>query len=333
MANYSSAYTGAQIDEKLAKVEGIEAAAQVNPTNTDYLAEGATNQYFTAERVLAAIPPSSGRKVLTASVTYYVRKDGSDSNDGLTDTAGGAFLTIQKAVNSVQALDFGGQRANLVVIQVADGIYEEELLLGPLVGFPATAGGVYPVRIVGNSANPNNVVIYPNGGYGALTVSGTAAAWRVEGFHINGARLGNYGAAILVMAGAGLSMGVYNITTNSGVYAINTFDVGSRFTAYDWLPFTLNGPCRGVIYSDGGSLVNVSFSSVTLGTLGVTESYLQAYAMSNLTYYSGSHSGVATGRKFYVDTNSLINTFGSGISYLPGSIEGVAGTASGGVYN
>jgi hypothetical protein len=59
-----------------------------------------------------------GRQILTANQAYYVRTDGSDSNTGLANTAGGAFLTIQKAIDTVAALDLSIYN---VTIQVGNG--------------------------------------------------------------------------------------------------------------------------------------------------------------------------------------------------------------------
>jgi len=48
------------------------------------------------------------REVLRANRIYYVRSDGNDSNNGLTDTSGGAFLTWVKAQEILAILDGNG---------------------------------------------------------------------------------------------------------------------------------------------------------------------------------------------------------------------------------
>ena len=83
-----------------------------------------------------SFPASGGaRELLTANRTYYVRTDGSDSNNGLANTSGGAFLTIQKAIDTAAALDLSVYN---VTIQIADGTYT---ITSSILGKSAVSAG------------------------------------------------------------------------------------------------------------------------------------------------------------------------------------------------
>jgi hypothetical protein len=100
-----------------------------------------------------SMPLTTKRELLTANRTYYVRSDGNDSNTGLANTSGGAFLTVQKAVNIIAAtLDLGG---SAVTVQIADGTYTGAVSLKEVVGYSAPGCLV----IQGNNSTPANVVI------------------------------------------------------------------------------------------------------------------------------------------------------------------------------
>jgi hypothetical protein len=98
---------------------------------------------------LSGLP--SVREKLTADRTYYVRTDGNDSNTGLADTAGGAFLTIQKAVDVVKsAIDTAGFT---VTIQLQAATHT----LGAQLKFESYNFG--SLRIQGDSASPGSYII------------------------------------------------------------------------------------------------------------------------------------------------------------------------------
>jgi hypothetical protein len=87
---------------------------------------------------------------LTANQTYYVRKDGSNSNDGLTNTALGAWLTLQYAFDWVcQNIEGGGWTVTLQLGDSAtpyDGLY-------PTKNFDGT------IYITGNHSDVTAVTI------------------------------------------------------------------------------------------------------------------------------------------------------------------------------
>jgi hypothetical protein len=75
---------------------------------------------------------------LTANKTWYVRTDGSDSNDGSADTPDKAFRTINAAAQFV-ADNYNVSRY-LATIRVGPGIYKELIRLS---GYTATTGYIF----------------------------------------------------------------------------------------------------------------------------------------------------------------------------------------------
>jgi hypothetical protein len=123
--------------------------------------------------VPAWAPASGGREVLTANRTYYVRTDGNDSNTGLVDSAGGAFLTIQKAVDVATSLDLG---LFAVTIQVRTGNFNAPVVLKSYIG----AG---PITIIGDTTTPANVSIAVTSNH-CFAALGTVGKWVLAGIKV-----------------------------------------------------------------------------------------------------------------------------------------------------
>lgn len=106
--------------------------------------------------------------------TYYVRTDGSNSNNGLTNSAGGAWLTVQHAANTVVAGD---------TVNIAAGTYNERVNY--------TTGG-------GSSGSPATFV-----GAGQTTILG---GWKIT------SSVGYVSASQMKLTGSGVSQFEYLIT-------------------------------------------------------------------------------------------------------------------------
>ena len=252
------------------------------------------------------------REVLTANRTYYVSTTtGSDSNNGLS--AGAPFLTIQKAIDTVAALDISIYN---VTIQLADGTYTAGMQVnGPWIGSGT-------VTVVGNTTTPANVVISTSGkcayviGNGSLTISGM--------------KLVSSGDYTLYAVGGGSSIwvgpGVDFGTSGAGhMRADNAAFVTARNN------YTISGGGPRHMLAITGGIIEVSGITVTLtGTPAFSAQFANALAGGQISLWSVTYSGSATGSRYSITGNGVINTFGQSTSYLPGNAAGT--TATGGQY-
>lgn len=281
------------------------------------LGDAATAVVGTSTRYARADHVHPGREVLTANRTYYVRTDGSNSNTGLVDSSGGAFLTIQKAIDVVYGtLDLGGFN---VTIDVGDGTYTGAVsATSPQVG----AGSI---TILGDATTPSNVVISTTSAT-AFRLSGFGVKLSISGVKISTTTSGNCiyvsNGGVVAITGKvefGACAGNHMITDTQGVISCTSvnYDITGGATCH------MNASQNGQIIVFG--------NTVTLtGTPAFSVQFARATGTAYLNAASVTYSGSATGTRYSVSNNAVIDTSGGGATYLPGNAAG--STAAGGQY-
>jgi hypothetical protein len=255
-------------------------------------------------------------EVLSANRTYYVRTDGSDSNTGLANTAGAAFLTIQKAVDTVAGLVIG---AYAVTIQVADGTYTGAVAVtGPWFGSGT-------VSLVGNVATPANCIVSTTSSHGITVQSG--GRLKVSGFKITTA---TSGSCLLAQ-----SLGVLEVNgaIELGAGATYHCQAASQGQITISASYSVTGAAAAHYFAGGGGFI-INSGSITVtftGTLNFSTAFAYCFrasvtALTGMTFTGGA----ITGTRYSASANAVIDTGAGGASYFPGNVAG--STATGGQY-
>lgn len=265
--------------------------------------------------------PSGGfatREILTGSRTYYVRNDGSDSNNGFANTAGGAFLTIQKAIDTIyNTLD---TRGNPVTIQLATGTYA-----GFTVPTSETLGGG-SVTLLGDAVTPGNCLI---------TSSSTFTAYIQSKFIISGVKFVNTnGAGISVEI---IGKGYLNVNGNveygsAGATGIRVRAIhgGVYFSTGAGTEY-ISGNAHSSYYSiSGGKLIFSGTNWANTGGTANSSHFVFSTVGSTVFADTNNYTGAFQGERYHVTLGSVISTNGGGPNTFPGSVAG--SSSSGGIY-
>ena len=256
------------------------------------------------------------REVLTAARTYYTRTDGSDSNDGLTDSAGGAFLTPQKAIDTAAGLDSSIYN---VTLDFGTGTYTGTFTLKSMVG----AGKII---IQGDNATPSNVVFHSTSGH-CLSGSDLITVYHIIDLKVTGT--GGSGGSIASTNGSFVKFG--NIDFGGG--AQSHLIAGNRGLLQCLSDYAITGAATYHMNSSSGTILIQNKTVTITGTLAFsTFSIINAmgiYFLNAGTSFDISGATV-TGRRYSVSGGSYILTTGGGSTFFPGDVAGVGGTTTGG---
>jgi hypothetical protein len=249
------------------------------------------------------------REVLTANRTYYVRTDGSDSNNGLANTSGGAFLTIQKAVDTAAGLDLG---VYSVTIQVADGTYTGGIVAKSYVG----AG---PINILGNTTTPANVFLNVTSA-DAFVADAVLGKYTLRGFKL---KTTTSGFTFAARSNSIVDFGELVFDSSASTYHLDIRKGAIVKAVGNWS--VIAGAAYHFAVAEGSNFDCNSRTITLTGTPAFSNAFARCSDASLALAYGMTFSGSATGSRYSVANGGVINTLGGGASYFPGNAAG-AGT-------
>lgn len=243
---------------------------------------------------------------------FYVRSDGHNNNSGFENTADGAFFSIQGAVNRLAKMPYD------------------------LMGYEAGVSPDYDWRINVQSGNFSEDVSLPDTRFSKVTIEGASAAstvaktytstssrtaWLIKSQMVGGAGT----TALNALNGAELRLSNVAFTTSS-FFCIA--DNGARIIATGPISF-IGGSVQSFLLRKGGyiSLSNIAVTITGTPALGL---FANVQTTSVFDVKGASFSGSATGKRYDIRSNGVIEADGAATTFLPGDAAG--GVSSGGQY-
>lgn len=265
------------------------------------------------------------RTRLTANLTLYVRADGSNTNDGLANTASRAFLTIQYAVDrACYDYDCGSYT---LTIQIATGNWAAPITLRDHPGITALA-------LRGDPTTPANAIIQATGPATLVTVLGK---WDLDGLTLQRQTSGDVTAIIgytprCVCQLSNVHFGVVgaagrHMQTEEGAklyirtnYTVTTGGIGFGYhMVASWAGSVIHAANRVANFVGAGAIAGYfSFCA--------NQATLYAFGMS----FTGN-AATLTGTRYAADRLGHIETAGGGANFFPGNVAGAPPT-NGGIY-
>lgn len=259
---------------------------------------------------------NSIRQKLYTNLNLYVRKDGNDSNDGLTNTSGGAFLTIQTAINRSSWYDYNGFN---IVINVGDGTYVESLTI-----YNGMQVGLGTLFIQGNTTTPANVSIRNN--TAAATINIAKGGTKL---YLRSLKLANDGTGHCLFVQNSSICDLQSVDFGIGGASGNTIHILSRGHTNIFGNYNVTAGAVRHLHADMGGVIEI-----TTGVVSVTGNFSGQFAFADMNgtiYASGmTFTGSVTGQKYFAQGGGCIQTYTGNVNYFPGNSAGSLGV--GGYY-
>jgi hypothetical protein len=262
---------------------------------------------------------TNSRIRLTAPSDFFVSPTGSDDANGLT--ARTPWRTLQHAYNVVsQNYDLAGFPAT---IRLADGIYAKEAGKDNVVVCDGRIPGqVGPIRFIGNSAHPENVIISAT----SNNIFEIIATWA----YVDGMTLTGTGSTVGLLSYFDARITFANLIFGPMGEGIHLSAFGGIIMPFSDYRIT-GGAGYHMLSVSPGSRIHIDNKTITLsGTPHFSAAFAVAEDLAMISAHGNTFAGTgATGTRYIARQNAIIETSGDA-NYFPGNAAGSA--ASGAQY-
>ncbi len=263
------------------------------------------------------------RKRLDADTTFYVRTDGSDSNNGEANTSGGAWRSPQGAFNYiVRNLDLQGYT---LTVQCGDGTYTAASGVGVLEALDNWVGGGR-LTFKGNTSDRTAVKFSASGSFAYAVTTDWSGNNDVIGSAVK-SDLGITDIQLLSANGTAVAHGGIGdlYITNCDVSAsINHFTATLFARLFVLGTYTILSGGQYHIQANDESYIGYFPTAVnTTSSRAFSVAFVGCQLNSFIDYFPVAISGSGvTGKKYIVTLNATLNAISTAISSFPGTTTG-----------
>ena len=260
----------------------------------------------------------SSRAVISANMTLFVAPPptGSDGANDCTSSAS-PCQTIQRAVDVAATKDFGGHS---ITIHLADGTYNSGASLsGTVTGRSIGVPGGVGILIIGNIGSPGSVVVADTSSRPAAFIASDNASFELEGITITSAK----GSGVFPESHARIvvSKVVFGATHFGHMHA----ETGGSVTVFGDYGITGGAPAHIEAVLGGRIIYLESPHTVILTGAPHFSTAFVSLDQGSVAYVHHAFvtfHGAATGARYLIKGNSILETEGGGASFLPGDSPG-----------
>jgi hypothetical protein len=258
------------------------------------------------------------REVLTSDRAYYVRTDGSDVNDGLSNSTSGAFATISKALDTVRVID---PSEYVVVVHLGTGKFKEDVTLPRHMGsnnMIISGSPTFGATVIENNTNP-------------VTITSTVSdKWTLKDFEVRAVVTSSGASCIYTQAEGGATLTNVQFSSSFGHHVVAYYGANVIFSGNYRITGNTGAGSHHILCSYGSyvHLTNLTCSLVGARTWG--SRFVAASQGGCIRADTFSYSGSATGTRWSAATNGTIYINSVSTTWFPGNLTGSA--VSGGLY-